>query len=90
MGDESSGSAQLAFAILFGALGVPIDEIDEYEDFKSKFITPLKMGRTSRLKSMLGNHIHSTREFSNPEVSVKVCRNSPTQIERANHLEPDW
>lgn len=41
-GDNSGGSAQLALAILLEHYGAPIDAIEQYEDFKEKFITPLK------------------------------------------------
>ena len=37
--------AQLAFAILLEHYGTPINAIDDYEDFKVRFITPLKIGR---------------------------------------------
>lgn len=43
-GDSSSGSAQLALAILLEHYGAPINAIEQYEDFKEKFITPLKTG----------------------------------------------
>ena len=43
-GDESDGSAQLALAILIDHYGAPIDAIDEYSEFLTKFIAPLPKG----------------------------------------------
>lgn len=44
-GDNSSGSAQLAFAILLEHYGAPISAIEQYEEFQIKFISPLKRGQ---------------------------------------------
>lgn len=44
-GDNSSGSAQLAFAILLEHYGAPISAIEQYEEFQTKFITPLPKGK---------------------------------------------
>jgi hypothetical protein len=44
-GDNSSGSAQLAFAILLEHYGAPIDAIEQYKEFQRKFITPLPKGK---------------------------------------------
>ena len=43
-GDEGSGSAQLALAILLEHYGAPIDAIDNYKDFLLRFIAPLPNG----------------------------------------------
>lgn len=44
-GDNSSGSGQLALAILLEHYGAPINAIEQYEDFMRQFITPLPKGK---------------------------------------------
>ena len=44
-GDESSGSAQLALAILLEHYGAPIEAIEEHQEFLRRFIAPLPKGK---------------------------------------------